>query len=89
MGLLSSFKNLFGKRRTRCHTCRESQSAACEFPYSEDETARFVRIAVLREQGMTPEEAVKQLVTEEGWHPQSTRNCVDLVYARVGMVSRG
>lgn len=84
MGFL---RNLFGKKQTRCDICRESASAACAFPYSENETTRFTYIAVLYHRGVTRKDAIQQLATEKQWNAQSARNCVKLAYGRLKQVS--
>ncbi len=84
---MSFLKNLFGRKQTRCDLCRESRSAACVFPYSEDETKRFVYIGVLFHRGLSHEDAIQQLATEKQWNAQSARNCVTLAYGRLKQVS--
>ena len=94
--IMSFFRRLFGDKgihrqhgqdqpteQGRCRTCSRSQSPACTFPYSEEETARFMHIGILFQQSVTPEDAMQQLVKQHGWHDQSTRNCVNLTYARM------
>ncbi len=96
---MSFFTRLFGDKRVhgstgqnqpvesgRCGICSGSQSPACAFPYSKEEEARFVHIGTVFYQGVAPEDAIQQLVKEKGWDDQSTRNCVNLTYARIGQI---
>ncbi len=71
-------------RSKRCKVCSTSQTAACKFPYSSEETARFLYIGVLFHKGISPSAAVQQLL-KQGWNPQCARNCVDLTYSRMRM----
>ena len=88
------FDKLFGKKKEeepprksrRCIVCSKSQTAVCKFPYSPEEEERFLSIAVLFHEGLSPSAAVQQLL-KQSWNPQCARNCVNLTYSKMETVT--